>query len=159
MMESTDSPDKQIVRANGIPRGCMSFTQGPPLHLLRQAWNQLYCSWASLSHTSLGSLDGFLSNVVMLTLKSRQKEFDIMCTQLNTWKHLCLTMATKAQSKRCRQYLQRNRPKGVIARHFLTWHKNNVTAGQDGMIARHSYLNEEMWSDQSYKMKGTKEVP
>jgi hypothetical protein len=25
MMETTDSPDKQIVGANGIPRGCMSF--------------------------------------------------------------------------------------------------------------------------------------
>jgi hypothetical protein len=39
-METTDSPDKQIVRANGIPRGCMSFPHGPPLHLLRQAWNK-----------------------------------------------------------------------------------------------------------------------
>jgi hypothetical protein len=67
-METTDSPDKQIVRANGIPRGCMSFSQGPPLHLLRQARNQIDCSW-----TSLDSLDGFLSNVVMLTLKSLQK--------------------------------------------------------------------------------------
>ncbi len=39
-MEITDSPDKQIVGANGIPRprGCMSFPQGPPLHLLRQSW-------------------------------------------------------------------------------------------------------------------------
>jgi hypothetical protein len=43
-MESTDSPDKQIVGANSIPRGCMSFPQGPPLHLLRQAWNQICCS-------------------------------------------------------------------------------------------------------------------
>ncbi len=33
---------------------------------------------------SLDSLDGFLSNVAMLTLKSRQKEFDILPTQLNT---------------------------------------------------------------------------
>ncbi len=74
-METTDSPDKQIVRANGIPRGCMSFSQGPPLHLLRQAWNQIDCSW-----TSLDSLDGFLSKVVMLTLKSMQKEFDILHT-------------------------------------------------------------------------------
>ncbi len=74
-METTDSPDKQIVRANGIPRGCMSFSQIPPLHLLRQAWNQIDCSW-----TSLDSLDGFLSNVVMLTLKSMQKEFDILHT-------------------------------------------------------------------------------
>jgi hypothetical protein len=49
MMESTDSPDKQIVGANGIPRGCMSSPQRPPLHLLRQAWNQIYYSWASLS--------------------------------------------------------------------------------------------------------------
>jgi hypothetical protein len=48
-METTDSPDKQIVRANGIPRGCMSFPQGPPLHLLRQALNQIDCSWTSLS--------------------------------------------------------------------------------------------------------------
>jgi hypothetical protein len=67
-MEKTDSPDKQIVGANGIPRGCMSFPQGPPLHLLRQAWNQIDCSW-----TSLNSLDRFLSNVAMLTLKSMQK--------------------------------------------------------------------------------------
>jgi hypothetical protein len=37
-METTDSPDKQIVGANGIPRGCMSLPQGPPLHLLRQSW-------------------------------------------------------------------------------------------------------------------------
>jgi hypothetical protein len=48
-METTDSPDKQIVGPNGIPRGCMSFLQGPPLHLLRQAWNQIDCSWMSLS--------------------------------------------------------------------------------------------------------------
>jgi hypothetical protein len=74
-METTDSPDKQIVGADGIPRGCMSFPQGPPLHLLRQTWNQIDCSW-----TSLDSLDGFLSNVAMLTLKSMQKEFDILCT-------------------------------------------------------------------------------
>jgi hypothetical protein len=72
MMESTDSPDKQIVGANGIPRGCMSLPHEPPLHLLRQAWNQLYCSWASLNRTSPDSLDGFLSNVAMLTLKSKQ---------------------------------------------------------------------------------------
>jgi hypothetical protein len=49
MMESTDSFDKQIVGANGIPGGYMSLPQEPPLHLLRQAWNQLYWSWASLS--------------------------------------------------------------------------------------------------------------
>ncbi len=35
-MEATDSPDKQIVGANGIPRGCLSLPQGSPLHLLRQ---------------------------------------------------------------------------------------------------------------------------
>ncbi len=67
-MKTTDSHDKQIVGANGIPRGCMSFPQGPPLHLLRQAWNQIDCPWMSLD-----SLDGFLSNVAMLTLKSMQK--------------------------------------------------------------------------------------
>ena len=37
MMETTDSPDKQIVGAKGISRGCMSLPQGPPLHLLRQS--------------------------------------------------------------------------------------------------------------------------
>ncbi len=37
-METTDSPDKQIVGANGIPRGCMSLPQGSSLHLLRQSW-------------------------------------------------------------------------------------------------------------------------
>ncbi len=63
-METTDSPDKQIVGANGIPRECMSFPLEPPLHLLRQAWNQIDCPW-----TSLDSLDGFLSNIAMLTLK------------------------------------------------------------------------------------------
>jgi hypothetical protein len=63
-METTDSSDKRIVGANGIPRGCMSFPQGPPLRLLRQAWNQIDCSW-----TSLDSLDGFLSNVAMLTFE------------------------------------------------------------------------------------------
>ncbi len=67
-MKITDSHDKQIVRANGIPRGCMRFPQGPLLHLLRQAWNQIDCPWMSQD-----SLDGFLSNVAMLTLKSMQK--------------------------------------------------------------------------------------
>ncbi len=33
-----------------------------------------------------------------------------------------------------------------------------MTAGQDGMIARHPYLNGGVWSDQSYQRKGTKEV-
>jgi hypothetical protein len=74
-METTDSPDKQIVGANGIQKGCMSFPQLPPLHLLRQAWNQIDCSCMSLD-----SLDGFLSNVAMLTLKSMQKELNILCT-------------------------------------------------------------------------------
>ncbi len=67
-METTDSHDKQIVGANGIPRECMSFPQGPPHHILRQASNQIDCPW-----TSLDSLDGFLSNIAMLTLKSMQK--------------------------------------------------------------------------------------
>jgi hypothetical protein len=75
MMETTDSPDKQIVGANGIPRECMSFPQGPPLHLLGSLEDQIDCSW-----TSLDSQDGFLSNVVMLTLKSMEKEFDILRT-------------------------------------------------------------------------------
>jgi hypothetical protein len=35
----------------------------------------------------------------MLTLKSKQKEFNILRTQLNTWKYLCLTMVTKPRVK------------------------------------------------------------
>ncbi len=87
------------------------------------------------------------------------KEFDILRTSLNTWKHLCLMMVTKPRVKRCRQYLQCNHPKGVITRHFHAWHKTNVTAGQDGMIACHPHLNGGVWSDQSNQRKGTKEVP
>ena len=48
-MEATDSLDKQIVGANGISKGCVSFPQGPPLHLMRQAWTKVDCSWTSLS--------------------------------------------------------------------------------------------------------------
>jgi hypothetical protein len=33
------------------------------------------------------------------------------------------------------------------------WYKTNATAGQDGMIARHSHLNGGMWSDQSNQHK------
>jgi hypothetical protein len=117
-MESTDSPIKQIVRANGIPRVCMSSPQGPPLHLLRQAWNQLYCYCASLNCTSLDSLDGFLSDVPMLTLKYRQKEFDILRTQLNTWKHLCLTMVKNPRVKGADNTRDVTAQKGVITRHF-----------------------------------------
>jgi hypothetical protein len=35
----------------------------------------------------------------------------------------------------------------------ITWHKTNVTAGQDGMIARHSHLNGGVWSDQNNQNK------
>ncbi len=112
-METTGSPDKQIVGANGIPKGCMSFSQGSPLHLLRQAWNQVDCSW-----TSLNNLDGFLTNVAMMTLKSTESEFDIMRTKLNTLKHVCLMMVTKPRVTRCRQCTQCNHPKGVITRYF-----------------------------------------
>ncbi len=94
------------------------FPQGPPLHLLRQAWNQLYCSWTSLSHTSLDSLDGILSNVAMLTLKYRQKEFDILRTQLNTWKHLYLTMVKKPRVKGADNTRDVTAQKGVLTRHF-----------------------------------------
>jgi hypothetical protein len=101
-METTDSPDKQIVGANAIPRGRMSFPQEPPLHLLRQAWNQIDCPW-----TSLDSLDGFLSNVTMLTLNYAKRNRH----PAHLIKYLEAFMPNdghKAQSKRCRQYLQRN---------------------------------------------------
>jgi hypothetical protein len=52
-----------------------------------------------LSFDLNGSLDGFLSNVAMLTLKSMQKEFDILRTELNTWKHYYLMMVTKPRVK------------------------------------------------------------
>jgi hypothetical protein len=48
----------------------------------------------------------------MLTLKSKQKEFDILRTQLKFLEAFIPNDGHKAQSKRCRQYLQRNRPKG-----------------------------------------------
>jgi hypothetical protein len=110
-METTDSPDKQIVGVNGIPRGCMSFPQGSPLHLLRQAWNQIDVLGRHLVRTSLDSLDGFLSNVAMLTLKSRQKNLTFCA--LNYYLEAFMPNdGHKAQSKRCRQHSQRNRPKG-----------------------------------------------
>jgi hypothetical protein len=98
-METTDSHDKQIVGANGIPRGCMSFPQGPPLHLLRQVWNQIDCPW-----TSLDSLDGFLSNFANLTLKSMQR----IQHPVHLIKYLELFMPNdgcKAQSKKVQTIL------------------------------------------------------
>jgi hypothetical protein len=35
----------------------------------------------------------------------------------------------------------------------MTWHYTNVTTGQDRMIAHHSHLNGEVWSDQSNQNK------
>jgi hypothetical protein len=57
-METTDSPEKQIVGANGIPRVCMNFPQGPPLHLLRQSWgpNRLLLDVSRQSRWILNSL-------------------------------------------------------------------------------------------------------
>jgi hypothetical protein len=118
-METTDSSDKQIFGANGIPWGCMSFPRGPLLHLLRQAWNQIDCSW-----TSLNSLDGFLSNVAMLTLKSMQKEINILHTYLSIWKHLCLMMVTKPRVKGADNTHNVTAQKRVITRHFHNMAQN-----------------------------------
>jgi hypothetical protein len=118
-IETPDSPDKQIDGANGILRGCMRFYLEPPLHLLRQAWNQTDCPWMSLD-----SLDGFLSNVAMLTLKVYAK---INRHPAHLIKYLEAFMPNdghKAQSKRCRQYSRRDRPKGVITRHFHNMAQN-----------------------------------
>ncbi len=74
-MEITDSPDKQLLELIESQEDVWVF----PMDLLYISWGRLEdkidCSW-----TSLDSLDGFLSNVVMLTLKSMQKLFDILCT-------------------------------------------------------------------------------
>ncbi len=117
-MESTDSPGKQIVGANGIPRGCMSL----PRDLLYISWGWLGTNYIVLRRhlvsTSLDSLDRFLSNIAMPTLKSRQKEFDILRTQLNTWKHLCLIMVTKPRIKGADNTRDITPQKGVILRHF-----------------------------------------
>ncbi len=71
--------------------------------LLYISWSRLGAKYIVLGHhlvsMSLDSLDGFLSNVAMLTLKSKQKEFDILRTQSNTWKHSCLPMVTKPKVK------------------------------------------------------------
>jgi hypothetical protein len=117
-MESTDSPDIQIVGANGIPRGCMGFSQGPPLHILRQAWNQLYCSWASLSQ--------YVSRQSRWILKQcGSADFKVWAKRIQHSAHLIKYLEAfmpnnghNAQSKRCRLYSQCNRPKGVITRHF-----------------------------------------
>ena len=67
-METTDSPDKQSLELMESQEDVWVF----PRDLLYISWgsleNQIDCSW-----TSLDSLDGFLSNVAMLTLKSMQK--------------------------------------------------------------------------------------
>ncbi len=118
MMETTDSPAKQIVGANGIPRECMSFPHGPPLHLLRQARNQIDCSRASLSQD--------VSRQSRWILKQHcNADFEVYAKRIQHRAHLIKYLEAfmpndghKAQSKRCRQYSRLNRPKGVITRHF-----------------------------------------
>ncbi len=105
-MEATDSPDKQFVGANVIPRGCMSFPQGPPLHLLRQAWNQIDCPW-----TSLDSLDRFLSNIAMLILKSMQKRFQHPAHLIKYLETFMPNDGHKAQSKKVQTILATQSPK------------------------------------------------
>jgi hypothetical protein len=60
----------------------------------------------------------------MLTLKSRQKEFDILRTQLSTWKHLCLTMVTKPRVKGADNTRDVTTQNGVITRHFHNMAQN-----------------------------------
>jgi hypothetical protein len=79
-METTDSPDKQIVGANGIPRGCMSFPQGPPLHLLRQAWTKVDCSWTSLSQDVSRQSRWIPKQRPYADFEVYAKEFDILRT-------------------------------------------------------------------------------
>jgi hypothetical protein len=79
-METTDSLDKQIVGANGIPRGCMSFPQGPPLHLLRQAWNQIDYSWTSISQDISRQSRWILKQCCNADFEVYAKEFDILRT-------------------------------------------------------------------------------
>jgi hypothetical protein len=91
-METTDSPGKQIIRANGIPRGCMSLPQGSPPHLLRQSWgpNRLLLDISRQSRW-------ILKQRCNADIEVYAKEFDILCTWLNTWKHLCLMMVTSPE--------------------------------------------------------------
>ena len=79
-METTGSHDKQIVGANGIPRGCMIFPQVPPPHLLRQAWNKIDCSWTSLSPDVSRQSRWILKQHCDTDLEVYAKEFDILCT-------------------------------------------------------------------------------
>ncbi len=154
IMEITDSPDKQIVKANGIPRGCMSLPQGPPLHLLRQSWGPnrllLDISWQS-----------------RWILKQRwDADFEVYAKRIWHSAHLIKyleafmpndghkSQSNKVQDNTCNVTAQ----KGVITRHFHNMAQTNVTSGQDGMIARHSHLNGRVWLDQSNQSKGTKEV-
>ncbi len=73
-MEATDSPDKQFGRANGIPRRCMRFPQGPPLHLLRQSWgpNRLLLDVSRQS-------GWILKQRCDADFEVYAKEFDILC--------------------------------------------------------------------------------
>ncbi len=74
-METTDSPDKQLLELMESQEDVWVFLRD----LLYISWgsleDQIDCSWMSLD-----SLDGFLSNITMLTLKSMHKELDILHT-------------------------------------------------------------------------------
>ena len=74
-METTDSPDKQLVRATGIPRRCMSLPQGSHLHLLRQSLfpNRLLLDIARQSRW-------ILKQLCKADLESYAKEFNILHT-------------------------------------------------------------------------------
>jgi hypothetical protein len=118
-IETTDSPDKQIVGANRIPRGCMSFPQGPPLHLLRQSWgpNRLL-------------LDIFRQSRWILKQRCNA-DFEVYAKWIQNSTHLIkyleaffLKIVTKPRVARCRQYLQFNHPKGVITRRFHNMAQN-----------------------------------
>ncbi len=75
-METTDSPDKQIVGANGTPRGCMRLPQGTPLHLLSQSWgpNRLLLDVSSQSRWILK--------------QSRDADFEVYAKRIRHSAHL-----------------------------------------------------------------------
>jgi hypothetical protein len=123
-METTDFPDKQIVGANGIPRGCMSFPQGPPLHLLKQAWNKIYCSCTSFSQDVSRQSRWILKQCCDADFEVYAKRIPHLVHLTKYLEAFCRMMVTKLRVTRCRQYLQHNHPKGVITRHFHNMAQN-----------------------------------
>ncbi len=119
-MEATESPDKQIVGAKGLPRGCMSFPECPPLHLLRQSWgpNRLLLDVSRQSRWILK--------------QRRNADFEVYAKIIQYSAHLIEYLETfmpndghKAQSNKVQDNTRNvTAQKGVITKHFHNMAQN-----------------------------------